>query len=62
MKTINNLIEKIRIKINDTSAFEFSDDELLSYIHNGLSSLEMILLSNRVKFNITLYKNIALNG
>lgn len=54
MKTINNLIEKIRIKINDTSAFEFSDDELLSYIHNGLSSLEMILLSNRVKFNITL--------
>ena len=34
MKTINNLIEKIRIKINDTSAFEFSDDELLSYIHN----------------------------
>ena len=54
MKTINNLIKKIRIKINDTSAFEFSDDELLSYIHNGLSSLEMILLSNRVKFNITL--------
>lgn len=54
MKTVSNLIKKIRIKINDTSAFEFSDDEILSYIHAGITQLEMLLLSNRVKFNITL--------
>ena len=54
MKTIKDLISKIRIKINDSSSFEFSDDELLSYIHAGITQLEMLLLSNRVKFNITM--------
>lgn len=52
MKTVKELISKIRIKINDSSSFEFSDDELLSYIHAGITQLEMILLSSRVKFNI----------
>lgn len=54
MKTVRNLIERIHIKINDGSSFEFSDEELLSYIHSGLTQIEMLLLSNRVKFNITL--------
>ena len=54
MKTIKDLISKIRIKINDSSSFEFSDDELISYIHAGITQLEMLLLSNRVKFNITM--------
>lgn len=54
MKTINNLISKIRIKLNDRLSLEFSDDEILSYIHVGITQLEMLLLSNRVKFNITL--------
>lgn len=53
MANIKNLIERIRIKINDTSSFEFQDNELLSYIHEGLSMLEMLLLSNKVQFNMT---------
>ncbi len=47
------LIKRIRIKINDTSAFEFSDEEIISYIYEGESQLEMLLLSNRVKFNLS---------
>lgn len=54
MKTVRELFEKIRIKINDSSSFEFSDNELISYIHAGITQLEMLLLSNRVKFNITM--------
>ena len=53
MTNMQNLIERIRIKINDTASFEFQDNELLSYIHEGLSMLEMLMLSNKVQFNIT---------
>ena len=53
MTNMQNLIERIRIKINDTASFEFQDNELLSYIHEGLSMLEILLLSNKVQFNIT---------
>lgn len=59
MKTIKDLISKIRIKINDSSSFEFSDEELLAYIHAGITQLEMLLLSNRVKFNITMLQTQA---
>ena len=51
MTNMQNLIERIRIKINDTASFEFQDNELLSYIHEGLSMLEILLLSNKVQFN-----------
>lgn len=53
MANVKKLIERIRIKINDTASFEFQDNELLSYIHEGLSMLEILLLSNKVQFNIT---------
>ena len=59
MTNMQNLIERIRIKINDTSSFEFQDNELLSYIHEGLSMLEMLLLSNRVQFNITYLSTVS---
>lgn len=59
MKTIKNLIERVRIKINDTSSFEFNDNELLSYIHEGLSMLEMLLLSNKVQFNTAYLSSAA---
>lgn len=52
MENTKNLIKKIRIKINDTSSFEFGDDELLSYTHEGLSMLEALLLSKKVPFNV----------
>ncbi len=51
---MKELINKIRIKINDSAAYEFSDNEIITYIHDGLTSLENILLLNRVKFNISL--------
>ena len=53
MTNMQNLIDRIRIKINDQTAFEFQDDELVSYIYEGLSMLEILLLSNNVQFNIT---------
>lgn len=59
MKNMQNLITKIRIKINDTSSFEFEDSEILSYIDEGLSMLEIILLSNKVPFNITQLSSIT---
>lgn len=59
MANIKKLIERIRIKINDTASFEFQDNELLSYIHEGLSILEILLLSNKVQFNITYLSSAA---
>lgn len=59
MTDMQNLIERIRIKINDTASFEFQDSELLSYIYEGLSMLEMLLLSNKVQFNITYLSSAA---
>ncbi len=59
MANVKKLIERIRIKINDTASFEFQDNELLSYIHEGLSVLEILLLSNKVQFNITYLSSAA---
>ncbi len=51
---MKELINKIRIKINDTSSFEFSDNELISYINDGITYLENVMVLNKVKFNISL--------
>lgn len=59
MTNINDLIARIRIKINDTSSFEFQDSELLSYINEGISMLEIILLSNKAVFNISMISSAA---
>lgn len=56
---MNNLLNKIRIRINDIEAFEFSNNELISYINNGLSNVENILAINHVKFNISLLKTTS---
>lgn len=56
---MNNLLNKIRIRINDVESFEFSNNELISYINNGLSNVENILAINHVKFNISLLKTTS---
>ena len=59
MTNINDLILRIRIKINDTSSSEFQDSEILSYINEGISMLEIILLSNKAVFNIAMISSAS---
>lgn len=59
MASIKEIIERIRRRINDNQSVEFTNDEILSYIHEGLSSLENVLLYSRVIFNLT---SVSLNS
>lgn len=59
MTLIKDIIERVRRRINDNQSVEFTNGEIVSYIHEGLSSLENILLYSRVVFNLT---SISLNS
>lgn len=59
MTLIKDIIERVRRRINDNQSVEFTNGEIISYIHEGLSSLENILLYSRVVFNLT---SISLNS
>lgn len=59
MASVKEIIERIRRRINDNQSVEFTNDEILSYIYEGLSSLENILLYSRVVFNLT---SVSLNS
>ncbi len=44
---VSDLISRIRTRVNDTQAIEFSDQELINYINDILSSISLYLASVR---------------
>lgn len=52
MPQVSDLIAKIRRRINDCHAAEFGDDELISYLNEGLSYLELTLAADKIPFNV----------